>query len=106
MKLLIASLCALTVCSCASKQQALVDEEGLMSEPGMELALQDGLESEAIKLCQPQIVDQRAVLSSNCLNRIEGVHTYGRQLNPIGRENKEPRSLCENMWLPRCRHKY
>lgn len=106
MKLLTAALITLTVCSCASKQQVLVDEDGLMSEPGMELALQEGLESEAIKLCQPQIVDQRAVLNSNCLNLIKGVHTYGRQLNPIGRENREPRSLCDSMWLPRCRHKY
>ena len=106
MKLILPALCAMIVCSCASNKQVIVDDAGLMAEPGMELALQNGLESEVIRLCQPKIVDQRAVLNSDCLNRIEGVHTYGRQLNPIGRENKKPKSLCDSMWLPRCRHKY
>lgn len=63
-------------------------------------------DSSLIEPCQPKVVHQRAVLNQDCLNIIEGAATYGRKIKIQGRENKELRSLCESMWLPRCRHKY
>lgn len=56
--------------------------------------------------CQPNIVDKRAALKHGCLNRIERSPMAGKGYNAIGREIKDLKSLCNQMFLPKCRHKY
>lgn len=59
-----------------------------------------------LSVCDPSIVDRRAALDANCLNRIEHAPTTRERYHAVGREVKEQRSLCDHMWLPKCRRKY
>ena len=60
-----------------------------------------------LEVCDPAIVDRRAALADDCLNRIEYAPTTGKQYNAVGREIKHQQpNMCDRMWLPSCRHKY
>ncbi len=105
MKVIVLLCLACLLGACGSSPQR-VSEQG---DPGLANSLTSlGPidDSSLIELCQPRIIHQRAVLNQDCLNIIQGAATYGRKIKIQGRENKELKSLCETMWLPRCRHKY
>ena len=58
-------------------------------------------------VCKPRIVDRRAALKDDCINRIERAPTAGKGYNAIGREPKHQlKSMCDYSILPKCRRKY
>ncbi|MDX1568868.1 MAG: hypothetical protein R3200_00165 [Xanthomonadales bacterium] len=58
-------------------------------------------------VCKPRIIDRRAALKDDCLNRIERSPTAGKGYNAIGREPKHQlKSMCDYSVLPKCRRKY
>ena len=59
-----------------------------------------------LELCSEKAYGDQDRLDQNCLNRVDGLPNGGKRHNPVGRrEKKELRSLCDNMFLPKCRHK-
>ncbi len=59
-----------------------------------------------LAVCEPEIVDSRPALNPSCLNLIVDINKRGNRIDASTRKKKEMRSLCDSMWLPRCRHKY
>lgn len=58
------------------------------------------------RVCDPAVIDNRAKLDPGCINRIVNLGVRKGRYRAQSRDKRELRSLCENTFLPRCRHKY
>lgn len=70
------------------------------------LALDDEMVVRQPQVCEPKLVDNRAKLNPNCINRIVNLGVRKGRYSAQSRDKRELRSLCANTFLPRCRHKY
>lgn len=70
------------------------------------LAIDDQMVVRQPKVCEPKLVDNRAKLDPNCINRIVNLGVRKGRYSAQSRDKRELRSLCANTFLPRCRHKY
>ena len=93
------------VTACAGNQEieelGLDVSAGVVSTPG---GLADA--GNGASLCSAKAYGDQDRLDQNCLNRVDGLPNGGKRLNPIAREKKELSSLCDKMFLPKCRRKY
>ncbi|MEM9533837.1 MAG: hypothetical protein AAGA23_23160 [Pseudomonadota bacterium] len=69
------------------------------------VAAEEGI-AEPTPVCKPEVVDDRAKLNPNCITVLEDLAKRNGRYAATTRHKRELRSLCENQWLPRCRHKY
>lgn len=62
--------------------------------------------AEPMQVCMPEGDDDKPALRDDCITVLEDVSKRKGRYAATTRHKRELRSLCENQWLPRCRHKY
>lgn len=104
MKTIFAVCVAASMVGCASSPTTAPSGQPSVTPVSFSEALQPVDESSKLEVCDTRIVRKRAELSSDCINIIDKAPTAGKRYHAVGLDVKEdPKSLCRNMYTPRCR---
>ncbi len=77
------------------------------AEPAATLQVSDSQTvADPVPVCMPEGDDDKPALRNDCITVLEDVAKRKGRYAATTRHKRELRSLCENQWLPRCRHKY
>lgn len=72
----------------------------------MTITRDNALAQRPMQVCMPGADEDKPALRSDCITVLEDVSKRKGRYAATSRNKRELRSLCENQWLPRCRHKY
>ena len=99
----------LTGCASSPQGDTYANSTGVEGQPSLTPAAYTNSqplteEATTLQVCDTQIVRKRAELDADCINIIDKAPTAGKRYHAVGLDVKEdPRSLCHNMYTPRCR---
>jgi len=102
-RMLPAVVAGLLLAACASAPSEDLAVDAYAADADGEMTM---VSAESLTVCDPKVLDERAMLADDCINRIDGMPSSRPSYNAVGREIPEQRSLCNHMFLPRCRRKY